>query len=334
MANNIITKAKPQLVRRQTQITYPKNVSVVVNQKRAQTTTIKSLKRQIAKPTPAPTPTPTPTPKPVSRPTPVEQPTKRTPISIISRQQLIKQRRKSTKSTVKYITADPVPESAAKIASIKNSGRGKILIIVGNGPSILEAELNELTNHPKIELLTINKPDQRIWPTKYWAFFDHSQFVRHEAFWNGYDGIIFNSTAIKRQKSTSMQFKNVGGKGWSYDLTKGLHVGRSSVFASMQIGMWMGHNHIYIFGCDMNPNGINGNLHFYGQNPDVDPKVRKERFIKEAEFYDVAADLMTKEQRMRFTFCSDYNEHEFVKKYNHMSHKTAVQAIIEHANQL
>lgn len=96
----------------------------------------------------------------------------------------------------------------------------------------------------------------------------------------------------------------------------------------------MGHEHIYIFGCDMNPDGLNGQLHFYGQNPDVDPKVRKERFAKEAEFYDIAADILTPEQRLRFTFCSEYNPWPFVDKFNRRSHKEAIAHILQHAARL
>lgn len=115
---------------------------------------------------------------------------------------------------------------------------------------------------------------------------------------------------------------------------KGIHIGRSSVFASMQIAAWMNYNHVFILGCDMNAAGLNGKLHSYGTNPDVPPDVRVKRFSKEAESYDRAADLMTEPERRRFTFCSEYNHWPFIQKYNHMSHKVAVEQIIQTANQL
>jgi hypothetical protein len=83
-----------------------------------------------------------------------------------------------------------------------------------------------------------------------------------------------------------MQFKNIGGKGFNLDPSQGIYIGRSSVYAAMQIAIWMNYQEIFIFGCDMNPAGINGVLHFYGDNPDVNPVVRKNRFKNEAEYYD------------------------------------------------
>ncbi len=312
-AHNIIAKAKPQLMRRRTHVLHPQNVVIVVSPHQIQAVNLQNLKRH-------------------SPQTQLVQDERKKLPTAVSKQQLLKQRRQSLKKpTVKYISAEPQPGSAQKISALYNVGRNRILIIVGNGPSITEMDLGQLAGHTKIDILSVNKPDSRVWPTKYWAFFDRSQFIRHEDIWNGYDGTMFNSTAIKRQKSTSIQFKNLGGKGWSKDLTKGIHIGRSSVFASMQIGMWMKYEHIYIVGCDMAPEGLNGKLHFYGQNPDVDPQVRKERFAKEAECYDYAAEYLAKEERTKFTFCSSFNKWAFVDKFNKIDHKGAVQHILDHA---
>lgn len=235
---------------------------------------------------------------------------------------------------VRYITADIDGDSLSKIKSVRHRGDGRILVIIGNGPSLNEIDTSELKHLDNVDTMSINKPDARIWPTTHWAFFDQSQFRRHEDLWNGYNGMIFNSTGIKRQKQNSMQIKNLGGKGFSRDLSRGLHIGRSSVYAAMQIGLWMNYHHVYILGCDMNADGIDGKLHFYGVNPDVDPKVRKERFGKEAEYYDFAANVLQDEERKRFTFCSSYNKWGFVDRYNSIDHKNAIELIISHAKQL
>ncbi len=326
MVNKHIVRVKPQLVRKRTQVVIPKNVSVVIKPSRAQVVNLKDLKRQVQ---PA-------KPLPQSKAEPAKPQPQAIPVAAVARQKLIKSRRSQgrKKTEVKYLSRDVNPESINRIASLRNAGRGKLLIIVGNGPSILEADLDKLRNNPIIQILTVNKPDARLWPTDYWAFFDSSQFRRHEDLWNGYGGTIFNSTAIKRQKATSMQLKNKGGKGWSRDLLTGIHIGRSSVFASMQIAAWMNHEHVYIFGCDMSPEGINGKLHFYGQNPDVDPEQRKQRFAKEAAFYDQAADIMSTDERLKFTFCSAYNKHSFVDKFQRLDHREAVERILAHATLL
>jgi hypothetical protein len=244
MTNKHIVRAKPpQLVRKRIQVVLPKNVSVVIKPSRAQVVNLKDLRKQVPQPA-----------KPIPQPKvePAQPQNLAMPAAAIARQKLIKSRRSQQgrkKTEVKYVSRDINPESINRIALLRNAGRGKLLIIVGNGPSILEADLGRLRNNPRIQILTVNKPDARLWPTDFWAFFDSSQFRRHEELWNGYSGLIFNSTAIKRQKSTSMQFRNKGGKGWSRDLLSGIHIGRSSVYASMQIASWMNHEHVYIFGC-------------------------------------------------------------------------------------
>tara|TARA_R110000868_G_scaffold45841_18_gene151849 strand:- start:164 stop:1609 length:1446 start_codon:yes stop_codon:yes gene_type:complete len=86
--------------------------------------------------------------------------------------------------------------------------------------------------------------------------------------------------------------------------------------------------------CDMNPDGINGKLHFYGDNPDVDPGTRKNRFKDEAVHYDHAATILNPEERSKFVFCTEYNTWGFIKEFGHMSHKDAVEHIIEQANNL
>ncbi len=235
---------------------------------------------------------------------------------------------KKHKTTIQYLGADVGPEAAARLRNIKNTGTGKILIIVANGPSINEVKLERLKRHDKIKIMSINTPDPRLWPTDYWAFFDLSQQRRHETIWNDYTGIIFNSGVIKRLKPSSIQIKNHSSGGFSTNLLDGMHVGRSSVYAAMQIAYWMGFDHTYLFGVDMAQAGLNGLLHFYGTNPDVKPEIRRERFAAEAEHYERAATILNESERAKYTFCSDYNTWPFVKKFSSLSHHTAVETIL------
>lgn len=252
----------------------------------------------------------------------------------ISKPRIQKRELKTKKTNIQYVTREASPESLIKIRGIQNKGLGRILAIIGNGPSIAEVPLEKLKNLSHVDILSINSPDSRVWPTSHWAFFDRSQLRRHESLWNSYNGILFNSTAIKEQLPNSMQFKNLSGVGFSRDMIKGLYIGRSSVFASMQIAMWMNYNHIYIFGCDMNPDGLDGKLHFYGVNPDVAPNLRGQRFEKEAKSYDFAADNLDDSERAKFTFCTEYNPWQFVDKFNRMNHKIAVDYIREHNSRM
>lgn len=301
---------RPKLIRQNTAVVVPKTVRIVVQPSSNKSVSLQQIKQS----------------------NPIQNGKPKVSIvnnAAVSNKSLVKKKSVVKKTEVKYVTQNTTLESIARIKAIRGIGRGKTLVIIGNGPSIIEADLGRLKNKPNIDTLSINRPDERLWPTTYWSFFDNTQTRRHEGLWSGYDGTIFNSTAIKKQKQKSMNFKNINGKGFSKDAAKGIHIGRSSVYASMQIALWMDYDHIFIFGCDMNPDGLNGKLHFYGTNPDVDPNIRKSRFKGEAEYYEHAATLMTPEERAKFTFCTEYNPWDFVKEFKQISHKSAVQFIID-----
>lgn len=236
-------------------------------------------------------------------------------------------KRSPAKKGVKYITQDVSGFELEKLRNVRGRGRGRILVIVGNGPSVNEMALDMLTGHPAIDIMSINRPDRRIWPTAYWAFFDLSQLRRNADLWDNYGGVVFNSTSIKQRRPNSIQVKNLGGMGFSHDLMKGLHIGRSSVYAAMQIALWLDFAHVYIVGIDMTD--VGGQLHFYGNNPDVAPDKRLERFDREAEYYADAAETMPEHERMKFTFCSSYNKYSFISKFNVLDHRDAVAVILQ-----
>jgi len=217
------------------------------------------------------------------------------------------------------------------INGLKGKGRGKILIILANGPSLMEVEIEKLKNHPAIDMMCINKPDMRVWPTTYWGFSDQSQYKRHTDLFNSYANLIINSTAVKaRRANNQIVVRGLNGNGFSRDLLRGFHIGRSTVYANMQTALWMDYDHVYIFGIDMCK--VGGKLHFYGENPDVKPDVREERFKKEADNYERAYKIM-KPGEKRFTMCSAYNPWPFAEKFGKMDHKKAIPHILELANQ-
>ncbi len=254
-----------------------------------------------------------------------QQPIRRLPeVQVIAPQQRLIYK---NKPTIKYLNKDAAPISHTKLLGLRGKFAGRALVIVANGPSIMEADLHKLKNLDLVDIMSINKPDSRLWPTTHWLFCDSSQFRRHHDLWADYNGYIFNSTAINQQKNNSIQIKNIPKFGFSRDLIKGMHIGRSSVYAAMQVALWLGYHAVYIFGVDMCE--VNGKLHFYGVNPDVDQQRRKNKFSLEAEYYDYAAGALSEDEKSRFYFCSEYNKWPFVLKYNNMSQKAGVNHILE-----
>lgn len=292
----------------------------------------------------------------ISIPKPVRHPIRQTIISkllkqperdiskrLVAKQQIVNQvvskprslkRRESRRKNgePRLITPDLSGIDLERIKSIRGLGHGRILVIIGNGPSLLEIDPEPLRNHSKIDIMSVNKPDSRLWPTKFWVFFDSSQQRRHSALIDSYNGIIFNSSSIRKMRPNTVQLKNLGKRDFSLDLLKGFNIGRSSTYAAMQIGLWMSFSYIYILGCDMTE--VNGKLHFYGINPDVKPDDRKKRFDPEATYYDHAASILPDDIRQKFIFCSNYNPYQFVDKFGRLDHNVAIQEILSRAEVL
>jgi hypothetical protein len=217
--------------------------------------------------------------------------------------------------------------SREAILNLKGIGKGRVLIITGNGPSISEAPLEKLKDDPKVDILSVNKPDRRVWPTKYWCFVDHTQLTRNRDLWDSYKGMSINSGSVRERRQNQVVVRNIAGRGFSKDLLQGFYIGRSTVFASMQVALWMDYARVYVFGCDMT--AVGGKLHFYGQNPDVDNKNRMERFAKEAESYALAAQILNEQERAKFVFVSTYNSWPFTQRFPKADQRTAVDEIIE-----
>lgn len=218
-----------------------------------------------------------------------------------------------------------------KIMRLKNSGKGKVLVILGCGPSVSEVDFAPLKHHPLVDMMTINKPNLSVWPTKYWAFCDNSQYKRNKEAFEQYDGMLINSGSIRAQHRNQVLIRNKPGKGFSRDLIKGFYIGRSTVYANMQTALYMNYDKIYIFGMDMCR--VGDKLHFYGVNPDVPESNRISRFQAEAEHYFYAAGLLKVEDRSKFYICSKYNPWPFVEKFNRLDHNNAVDHILNYVKQ-
>jgi len=220
-----------------------------------------------------------------------------------------------------------------KVENLKDCGVGRYLVMVACGPSILEVPLEDLKGHNKIDLMSINKPDSRIHPTRYWVFCDQSQYTRNKTLFENYEGVVINAWSVRARHKNQILIKNRSGKGFSKNLLQGYFIGRSTTFANMQLALWMNYEKVFIFGCDMCKPPNAQSLHFYGVNQDVDPKIRVTRFQKEADHYEIGAKQMNVLERKKFVFCSAYNPWAFVNKLEKMDHRGAVEHILNLANE-
>jgi len=206
-----------------------------------------------------------------------------------------------------------------RIKRLKNAGSGINLVVLGNGPSLKDVDTKALKKLPNVKLCTINVPDDRCWPTSYWAFFDRFQYLRHKDLYHEFKGTIFNSAIIKESQENSIKFQNMTGIGFSRDSSRGIYTGMSSVYAVLQIAFYMQFDKIFVLGCDMNPNVDSKHTHFYGTNPDVSVKERLQRFEQETNWYERMAKMLSLEERKRITFCSKgVNPWPFVNKFNNV----------------
>jgi hypothetical protein len=219
------------------------------------------------------------------------------------------------------------------VEDLKGIGKGRTLIMVACGPSIMEVDLPKLQEHPLIDLMSINKPDPRVHPTRWWVFCDQSQYMRNKETFENYTGTLINAWSVRARHNNQILIRNKSGKGFSKNLLQGYYIGRSTTFANLQTAYWMGYDKIYVFGCDMCKPPNTDDLHFYGRNQDVDPAIRVKRFAKEAEFYLAGAKQLDGAERKKIIFCSAYNTWPFVKEFGSMDHHEAVNHILAEADE-
>jgi hypothetical protein len=220
------------------------------------------------------------------------------------------------------------------VEDLKDIGKGRILIMVACGPSILEVELTKLLGHKLIDFMSINKPYAPLGFTKYWVFCDQSQYIRNKDTFDNWKGMVINAWSVRARHPNQVLVRNCSGNGFSKDLHRGYYIGRSTTYANMQTAFWMNYDKIYIFGCDMSSSTDLKQLHFYGTNPDVKPEIRVTRFQREAEHYASGAKQLTPLERSKFVFCSSYNKWPFIDQFEKLDHKIAVDNILNKANEM
>lgn len=214
-----------------------------------------------------------------------------------------------------------------KIQDIKNVGLNRILVMIACGPSVLENDFSILNDIDNLDIMVINKPLPSVWPPKYWAFCDDSQRKRNESHFKSYQGTLINSTVVKERKPNQVVVLPKAITGVSRNLHEGYVIGRSSVYANIQVALWMNYKKIFIFGVDMCQ--VQGKLHHYGVNPDVAENKRLKRFGDEATNYNIMATKLPEDIRKNIYFCSSYNPWPFVDKFNKWDHNGAIDKIID-----
>lgn len=280
------------------------------------------------KPTPPP-----PSPKPIARPIQRAVPQQRPAVSPKSTQAVSpvqKSHLKQSKGSPLRNRGDrEIERYRVAIEKLRGVGKGRVLIMVACGPSVLEVDFSPLKGHPLIDFMTINRPEPRLHPTRYWAFCDHSQYTRSKDLFESYTGIVINAWGVRARHPNQVLVRNMQGKyGFSKDLLKGYFIGRSTTYANMQTAHWMDYDKVFIFGCDMCKPPNSDKLHFYGVNQDVDPSIRMKRFEQEAQHYLEGARILSAQEREKFVFCTAYNPWPFMQHFPKLDHREAVAHIL------
>lgn len=213
--------------------------------------------------------------------------------------------------------------------AVQGVGAGRVLVIVANGPSHREAALDRLKHVDNIDLLSINKPDPRIWPTTYWCMCDQNQIDDHRNLWREYIGTILAGSAVGSTTARTVRFRVTRDRDrFEFDLQRrSVPNGLTTTFVAMQIAIWMNYDRVYVFGLDMG-RGPNGNLYAWGENPRVGGLQRERKFAEEATSFQWMADHVSPAILKRFTLCSSYNIWPFTGAFENLPHLEAVDEIL------
>ena len=196
-------------------------------------------------------------------------------------------------------------------SNIRQMGIGKTLVIVANGPSHKEVKLEKLLG--KVDFMCINKPDERVWQPKFWAFSDSSQSDLFKKEIKEYNGLLVNTTSIAILKSNQVRLKPNTNPGFSLDIEKEIFIGRSTTYIGLQFGVYAKYEKIFIFGVDMN---LEGKPYPWGSNlAGVSDRERRDRFKAEQAHWDVGANTISQDIKNKIWLISKYNQWPFFKKF-------------------
>ena len=198
-----------------------------------------------------------------------------------------------------------------RIESIQNIGQGRNLIIVASGPSVRDINFEGLDN--TYDALYVNRPYSPLGHiAKYWAVNDQpivNQHLRHMQKFPGQ--MICGASSFVRGRDI-IKIKVLAGAGFSLDLIRGFHLGRSTTLSSLQAAFWMDYDHIYIVGLDM----TTAEYHDKSDNPNVSPTARIERFKNEATYWRRATEILIEQNLIhKVTMVTNCNPFPFVQEY-------------------
>ena len=212
-----------------------------------------------------------------------------------------------------------------KIQNIRNSGKGKMLVIVASGPSVLEVDFKPLYDNSLVDIMLINRPIVSGLKHKYWAFCDKSQYKMNREYFDQYKGTVINSNNVVQVSDKQIIIKSKSMTGFSMNLLDGYCIGYSSVYANIQTALWMGYDKIFVFGMDMCL--VDGKLYHSNDNHSS-VKNRVKRFDREANCYNDMIEKLSENKRKSIHFCSDYNKYGFIDSFSRISHKSAIDSIL------
>lgn len=227
-------------------------------------------------------------------------------------------------------------DETAKLTAMRCAGLGRTLVIVANGPSHYEAQLESLVGVPGIDMLTVNRPYQAIWPTKYWLFFDPS--VRHQNMktFCTYRGVVFTGGGTRMDTGNTIFLR--GAYRFGHDVNKGVMIrtekkaSATTTAAAIQLAAYMAYDRVFVVGADLGA-GADGKLYPWGSNPVCRDEVRVKRFPDEGAVLDKCGEELAG-NAARFTFCSSYaiaGGWPFLRWFNAIPHQNAAYAILKAA---
>lgn len=206
--------------------------------------------------------------------------------------------------------------SAVKIKALRGSGAGRRLVIVASGPSVARVDFSQVKDREDTDFLFVNRPLPILLDiAKYWAVNDQPIVMQHLAEMRQFKGEIICGSSAFVPGRDCIKVTSAPGRGFSMDLERGFHLGRSTTLSSLQVAVWCGYESIVVCGCDMN---ADGQLYFTGEtNPVVSDNIRRRRFDLEAENWAYAAESLPEEIRRRITFVTDLNPYPFIQQFRH-----------------
>ena len=234
-----------------------------------------------------------------------------------------------------YYDLVPVSDCLKEVLQLKNIHYGERCFVIGNGPSLLEKDINKIKKEHCFAVNMMYENFTRLdWKPSFYIVYDRAMSMIFEK-----DDLLFKQTLknvgqfiveyktglyakyYKKKPSNLIFYKDItqrinkdGRYSFSDDMLQGLYRGQTVIYAALQMAVYMGFKKIYLLGVDMSyqrERKRNGKTYIYSET-----RKNHADFVREPDIFENDAFEMVDEMEANYKAAKEYADKHSIEIYN------------------